>query len=315
MTRYEVQLHGGAPGEWATAADDLDRRSRSFTLEGLQNNRSYRVRVRAANPWGVGPWAEARDPLVPVAPVPVGDEETPVPDAGEVVTSRNGQREAVVVEVVEGNTVQIRSEGSDDFRLRVASLERGGRPVPVSQVDRSVEVDEGGSVVAGGDGFEAGSAASVYLFSEPTFLGTVPVGPDGSFEGALPLPAGVGVGRHTLQVNGVDRGGESRSVSLGIRVSPETPQREGDDVPEVPTNLQATALEDGALVSWDPPASPDTAPLTGYVIEMWNLETSEVTRFEVDAEAAPPFRAEDLGAGEPDSGRGRRNHRFPRTPG
>jgi len=170
----------------------------------------------------------------------------------------------------------------------------------VSETDPVVEVDQVGSIQSGGDGFEPGSAATVYIFSPdgPILLGALMVGADGSFSGSYPLPAGISIGRHTLQVNGLDAGGNERSIALGIRVSPSTPEREADDVPEAPGNLDAVALEDGAILTWG--SSPPSAggEITRYIVEVWNLETSELRQVEVEVVLPLTLRVEDLAAGE-----------------
>ena len=297
---YQVQLRTGASGDWIAVASDLSRDSRGFTLDQLTNNRAYQVRVRAENQWGFGPWAQGGETFVPVAPLPMGDGATPEPDPGEVVTRRNGQPDSVVVEVVRRNTVQVREAGSESFRLSVTALNQQGEPIAVSETDPVVEVDQVGSIQSGGDGFEPGSAATVYIFSPdgPILLGALMVGADGSFSGSYPLPAGISIGRHTLQVNGLDAGGNERSIALGIRVSPSTPEREADDVPEAPGNLDAVALEDGAILTWG--SSPPSAggEITRYIVEVWNLETSELRQVEVEVVLPLTLRVEDLAAGE-----------------
>src|SRR5690606_39038022 len=83
----------------------------------------------------------------------------------------------------------------------------------------------GTQVYVSGHGFEPGTMVTVYLFSNPTFVGHLPVGADGSFGGSLPVPADLELGRHTLQANGiVAGGGGERSVSVGLELVDHRPQ-------------------------------------------------------------------------------------------
>ena len=90
----------------------------------------------------------------------------------------------------------------------------GGTPeAPVVQVTQ----DSVGS--ASGEGFMPGTTASVWMFSDPTLLGTVTVGDDGSFTTEFQvdstyLPAGT----HTLQVQGVGDDGYIKAANLGVDV-------------------------------------------------------------------------------------------------
>src|SRR5690606_30349488 len=63
------------------------------------------------------------------------------------------------------------------------------------------------------------------LFSTPELVGHLPVGPDGTYGGSLPVPADLELGEHTLQANGVVAGGGGeRSVSIGLELVDRRPQ-------------------------------------------------------------------------------------------
>ena len=99
----------------------------------------------------------------------------------------------------------------------------GGTPeAPVIQVTQ----DSVGS--ASGDGFLPGTTASVWMFSDPTLLGTVTVGEDGSFATEFVVDSQfLPVGTHTLQIQGVGDDGYIKAANLGVDV-------------QAPTELTAT---------------------------------------------------------------------------
>ena len=90
----------------------------------------------------------------------------------------------------------------------------GGTPeAPVIQVTQ----DSVGS--ASGEGFMPGTTASVWMFSDPTLLGTVTVGEDGSFTAEFQVDSTyLPVGTHTLQVQGIGDDGYIKAANLGVDV-------------------------------------------------------------------------------------------------
>ena len=93
---------------------------------------------------------------------------------------------------------------------------------------RPLRIDNSGNIVLNADrvvqfsgaGFAPGSKIKVWLFSDPKELTTVIAGPDGTFTGSSELPAGIEIGQHTVQLNGLTKDGQIRSVSLGVVVEP-----------------------------------------------------------------------------------------------
>jgi hypothetical protein len=63
-----------------------------------------------------------------------------------------------------------------------------------------------------------GTFVDVWLFSSPTYLGSVLVAADGSFMASLEVSNSIPVGEHTLQANGTSSDGSSRTLNLGVRV-------------------------------------------------------------------------------------------------
>jgi hypothetical protein len=69
-----------------------------------------------------------------------------------------------------------------------------------------------------------GTRADVFLFSDPTLLGTVEIDGNGEFNGTVNIDGNVvTVGEHTLQLQGVGEDGYVRSANLGVTVADEAP--------------------------------------------------------------------------------------------
>jgi len=74
-------------------------------------------------------------------------------------------------------------------------------------------------MVFAGAGFMPGTRADVWLFSEPTLMGTVDIAADGTFEASFAVDSNfVPTGNHTLQIQGVGDDGFVRAANLGVVV-------------------------------------------------------------------------------------------------
>ena len=83
-----------------------------------------------------------------------------------------------------------------------------------------------------------GTRADVWLFSDPTLLGTVTIDENGEFTGEFIVdPNMIPVGEHTLQLQGVGEDGYVKAANLGVVV---------DDAAEV----MPTAVESGLGFIW-----------------------------------------------------------------
>lgn len=228
VINYEYTLDGGAT--WISP----EQSGATFRIYGLENGTSYTVAVRAVTFAGAGA-ASAPDSATPVAaPVPTepgsGGSTLPElrPGSGTVIS--NGSPVTTGVAPI-GNSYWV---SAGDVTLAMTALDEKGTVVPRDSSIDSFVAYVGGSVSVSGQGFLPGSEVDVWLFSDPVFLGTVTVGADGSFSGKLPLPAGVPVGNHTLQANGLTADRETMTAQMGLRVAAEVPARlasTGADVP------------------------------------------------------------------------------------
>src|SRR5690606_36570840 len=127
------------------------------------------------------------------------------------------------LEVVDSEYLRLSGAG---YAMELASIGPNGERIPISAVDAIIRLlkGTGTQVYVSGSGFEPGTVVTVYLFSNPTLVGHLPVGADGTYGGSLPVPADLDLGRHTLQVNGVVAGGGERSVSIGLELVDRKPQ-------------------------------------------------------------------------------------------
>ncbi|HAA79191.1 MAG TPA: hypothetical protein DCE05_02560, partial [Microbacteriaceae bacterium] len=102
-------------------------------------------------------------------------------------------------------------------------------------------------VTFSGEGFMPGTRADVWLFSDPTLLGTVDIAADGTFSANFAVDSNfVPTGDHTLQIQGVGDDGFVRAANLGVVVqdttnTPVVPLV-GDPFNWVPTILVGTSI-------------------------------------------------------------------------
>ena len=82
-----------------------------------------------------------------------------------------------------------------------------------------VRMTQSSQASASGEGFMAGTTASVWMFSDPTLMATVTVGEDGSFTADFFVdPQFLPAGNHTLQIQGVGNDGFIKAANLGVEV-------------------------------------------------------------------------------------------------
>ena len=135
---------------------------------------------------------------------------------GQSLATSAGQPVAVnVIPFQSQNSVAVEGDGWN-FSVNVegGSGEVGGTPEsPLIQFTQS-----GTGSVSGG-GFLPETVASVWLFSDPTLLGTVTVAEDGSFTAEFLVDSQfIPTGEHTLQVQGVGEDGYIKAANLGVLV-------------------------------------------------------------------------------------------------
>jgi hypothetical protein len=108
-----------------------------------------------------------------------------------------------------------------------------GWEVALEATDSSGEplfLDDSGNIVLNNDrfvqftgtGFAPGSQVKVWLFSDPVGISDVVADASGNFVGNAQIPQGIPTGEHTIQLNGLTKDGQLRTVSLGVLIQPST---------------------------------------------------------------------------------------------
>lgn len=104
-----------------------------------------------------------------------------------------------------------------DVVVNVAGQTSTGAPLPLS-ADGQIVVSKGLQFSSHGSGYAPNSEVRVYMFSEPQLLGILKTDANGDWIGSFPIPTGVEIGDHVLQVNGYLKNNEVKSVSVGVAV-------------------------------------------------------------------------------------------------
>ena len=142
---------------------------------------------------------------------PVVDEtgvQTNVTGGAGLVIDADGAATAIpVVEVDRKATLT-----GGDSTMAIALTER------VRLAEGRIEAPPRESVDVSGTGFQPDTDVEVWVFSEPTLLGTVLVDENGEFEVTLDLPATLPVGDHTVQAEGITRNGDVKALAVGLTI-------------------------------------------------------------------------------------------------
>lgn len=139
-----------------------------------------------------------------------------------------------------GDALEVSGDG---FTMTIAGTGADGVPLPLT-AEGAIRLEAGRFARIQGSGFAPGTPVAVWLFSDPRYLGQIMVGRDGAFDGQVPVPTDVELGRHTLQANGTTADGRERSVSLAAVVEADTQTTPAEAA--APTELAFT----GAASPW-----------------------------------------------------------------
>jgi hypothetical protein len=145
-------------------------------------------------------------------------------ELGDIPTMPVGSLEATSAGLpVEANITAIADE-----KLAVVEGDGWTMAVNIDSPDGAVEETEAGAVLklvrdetalVSGSGFMSGTRADVWLFSEPTLVGTVSIDENGEFTGEVDIdPNLIPAGEHTLQLQGVGTDGYVKAANLGVLV-------------------------------------------------------------------------------------------------
>lgn len=148
--------------------------------------------------------------------------------AGVVPTMSPGQS----IATSGGEPVPVRITPVSDQKLAVVEGDGWTMAVNVTSDQGGVEPADGGAILrlvrnesalVSGSGFMPGTRADVWLFSDPTLLGTVTIDENGEFTGEVNIdPSMIPVGEHTLQLQGVGQDGFVKAANMGVVVDDPT---------------------------------------------------------------------------------------------
>ena len=108
---------------------------------------------------------------------------------------------------------------SGEWAFNVAVAEDSGE-VQRTGDGATITLVQAKTAAVSGEGFQPGTRVDIWLFSDPTLLGSVTVASDGSFTGEVYLDSRYAVlGDHTLQLQGVGVDGFIKAANLGVVVA------------------------------------------------------------------------------------------------
>jgi PKD repeat protein len=207
---YRYSVDGGVTWSASVVATTAS----PLTIYGLENGQAYLVALRAVSDAGDGGASSTMLGVPVAAPVALpGETDPPELQLGIGDGSENGE----TVTVFSGPDRAGWTVSTASISLTLAAYDSHARLV-AGGGEAYFEGYLGGYVLVSGEGFKPGSTVDVWMFSTPMKLGSLTVTSDGSFSGMVSLPVSLGVGAHTVQVNGVTAGEQTASTSLGVRL-------------------------------------------------------------------------------------------------
>lgn len=150
----------------------------------------------------------------PTKPITVTTGEILVGQPGNAIMLINGVPTQIQLTTVSQTELQATSNDGISFTVNLKEGASSGAKV----IDGSLVVQPGHALAISGQGFEANTEVTIWLFSEPKKLASLPVDGNGNISADVAIANGIPVGKHTLQVSGFHPDGTTRSVSLAVEV-------------------------------------------------------------------------------------------------
>jgi hypothetical protein len=158
--------------------------------------------------------------IVQPAPAPEINREngqTPRLLPGQSLATNAGVPEVVDLTIIP-NEKQTIIQG-DGWSMGITLDSSGSSVSETEDGNGLLELVRDDNATVSGSGFMPGTRADVWLFSEPTILGTVEIDENGEFIGVVSIEGQViTTGEHTLQIQGVGEDGYVRAANLGVLV-------------------------------------------------------------------------------------------------
>ena len=145
-------------------------------------------------------------PVIPTSPVLPGNQYV-LQDGNPVPATINPNSTSTGLVVDAGS-----------WNLSLSGLNKDGTPSILNSAAQIV-LELGGSVFTQGTGFAPNTPVQVYIFSDPTHIGTLQTNANGAFQGSLPIPQDLTIGNHMLQVDGISPDLTIRSATVGVLVA------------------------------------------------------------------------------------------------
>ncbi len=177
------------------------------------------LQIVSADPSGRQAVVEMTVNIAQPAPAPEQNRdngELPELPPGSSIATRAGVPVPVTIEAIEQEGQAIVQ--GDGWNMSIDVPDANGQ---VTKTDGGalLKFVQNETVFVQGDGFLPGTRADVWLFSDPTLLGTVDIDENGNFSGQIAVDGKfVPTGEHTLQVQGVGTDGYVRAANLGVVV-------------------------------------------------------------------------------------------------
>jgi hypothetical protein len=129
----------------------------------------------------------------------------------------NGVSTEFSIKASESNTGYLVS--GDGWQVALEAADENGTPLNLDD-SGNIILNSDRNVSFSGTGYAPGSTVKVWMFSDPTSVTQVTADESGEFKGLAQIPAGLPDGEHTLQLNGVNKNGQIRSVAMGVLIAP-----------------------------------------------------------------------------------------------
>lgn len=143
----------------------------------------------------------------PDDPAPTAPETTP----GSAKLSVNGSDAELNVQRV-NNSLKIAGSGVE---VTVSAVDESGNQIALD-TDGNLRVTDNDQLIVNASGFGAEEDLDAWLFSTPTFLGTVKTNSSGVASGTFDVPSKLDAGEHRLVLKSKSQLGEDTVVTIGL---------------------------------------------------------------------------------------------------
>ena len=154
--------------------------------------------------------------LPTVTPAPRVKPVVPVTRVTQPAGTIAGSAEKVTIVANAPREKLIASSGAWKVEIKAELIGGQSKPIPEKL---TLDFQIGSKAALSGTGLHSRTKVSVYVFSEPTFVGELETLADGSFATSMLLPASILPGDHTLQLLTTDLDGNQIVLNIPITVS------------------------------------------------------------------------------------------------